>query len=199
MKHLTLLAGVFVALAAVMLVGPSGKASAQAVATAVQVQSGDSLDKIAQRFGTTYVRLFNANPQIADPDMIYAGQSVRIPADAEQLPARPIPGAVQSAVVAKPKKVAPAKPKAKAVVAKPAPGDVWDKLAQCESGGNWSINTGNGYYGGLQFNLGTWQRYGGVGSPAAASREQQIAIAQKVLATQGWGAWPACSAKLGLR
>lgn len=85
----------------------------------------------------------------------------------------------------------------------PAPsapsGGVWDSLAQCESGGNWGINTGNGYYGGLQFSLGTWQAYGGSGMPHQQSREAQIAIAQRVQAGQGWGAWPSCSSKLGLR
>jgi nucleoid-associated protein YgaU len=74
----------------------------------------------------------------------------------------------------------------------------WDAIAQCESGGNWSINTGNGYYGGLQFTLSTWQAYGGTGMPNQASPSQQIAVAERVLASQGWGAWPACSAKLGL-
>jgi resuscitation-promoting factor RpfB len=78
-------------------------------------------------------------------------------------------------------------------------GTVWDSLAQCESGGNWAINTGNGYYGGLQFNLGTWQSYGGSGLPSNASRETQIAIATKVRdASGGYGAWPACAASLGL-
>ncbi len=76
---------------------------------------------------------------------------------------------------------------------------VWDQIAQCESGGNWAINTGNGYYGGLQFNVGTWQSYGGTGLPSDASRETQIAIAEKVrAATGGYGSWPACSASLGL-
>jgi nucleoid-associated protein YgaU len=77
----------------------------------------------------------------------------------------------------------------------------WDRLAQCESGGNWSINTGNGFYGGLQFTASTWRAYGG-GAYASradlASRAEQIAVAQRVLAGQGWGAWPACSRKLGL-
>jgi uncharacterized protein YabE (DUF348 family) len=78
-------------------------------------------------------------------------------------------------------------------------GTVWDALAQCESGGNWAINTGNGYYGGLQFNLGTWQSYGGTGLPSQASRETQIAIASKVRdASGGYGAWPGCAAALGL-
>ena len=76
---------------------------------------------------------------------------------------------------------------------------VWDRLAQCESGGNWAINTGNGYYGGLQFSLGTWRAYGGAGLPSRASRETQIAIATKVRdASGGYGAWPACAASLGL-
>jgi len=77
-------------------------------------------------------------------------------------------------------------------------GGVWDRIAQCESGGNWSINTGNGYYGGLQFSYSTWLAYGG-GSYARtanqASKSQQIAIATKVQASQGWGAWPVCSAR----
>ena len=82
-----------------------------------------------------------------------------------------------------------------------APDSDWDRLAQCESGGNWQINTGNGYYGGLQFAASTWTGFGGGEfAPTAdkASREQQIYVAEKVLASQGWGAWPACSAKLGL-
>ncbi|GAB10543.1 putative resuscitation-promoting factor [Gordonia araii NBRC 100433] len=72
----------------------------------------------------------------------------------------------------------------------------WDAVAQCESGGNWAINTGNGYYGGLQFSLSTWQANGGSGMPHHASREQQIAIAERVLATQGVGAWPTCGGRL---
>lgn len=76
---------------------------------------------------------------------------------------------------------------------------VWDSLARCESGGNWAINTGNGYYGGLQFNLGTWRAYGGTGYPHQASRETQIAVATRLRdATGGYGSWPGCAAKLGL-
>lgn len=81
-------------------------------------------------------------------------------------------------------------------------GGRWDALAQCESGGNWSINSGNGYSGGLQFHPQTWNGYGGNAyAPYAyqASRSQQIAIAEKVLAAQGYGAWPFCSRKLGYR
>ena len=77
-------------------------------------------------------------------------------------------------------------------------GATWDALAQCESGGNWSINTGNGFYGGLQFTQQSWNGVGMSGSPATASRAQQIEAGERLLAIQGWGAWPACSAKLGL-
>ncbi len=78
-------------------------------------------------------------------------------------------------------------------------GTVWDALAKCESGGNWAINTGNGYYGGLQFSLSTWQGYGGPGYPHEQSRETQIMIAERVrAATGGYGSWPHCSQSLGL-
>ena len=95
--------------------------------------------------------------------------------------------------------VATGAPLALAGTASAAPESAWDRLAQCESGGNWSTNTGNGYYGGIQFNATTWRAFGG-GSGLAhqASREQQIAVAERVLAKQGWNAWPACSRKLGL-
>jgi resuscitation-promoting factor RpfA len=77
---------------------------------------------------------------------------------------------------------------------------VWDRIAQCESGGNWHINTGNGYYGGLQFSASTWRAYGGTAhAPTAdqATKAQQIAVATKVQRAQGWGAWPTCSARAG--
>ncbi len=73
-----------------------------------------------------------------------------------------------------------------------ADGMNWDAVAACESGGNWAINTGNGYYGGLQFSLGTWRANGGNGSPHNASREEQIRVAENVLRSQGRGAWPVC-------
>ncbi|MGH3971758.1 MAG: transglycosylase family protein [Pseudonocardiaceae bacterium] len=73
----------------------------------------------------------------------------------------------------------------------------WDAIAQCESGGNWAIDTGNGYSGGLQFKPSTWRANGGVGNPANATREQQIAVAERVLASQGIGAWPVCGKYAG--
>jgi Transglycosylase-like domain len=75
----------------------------------------------------------------------------------------------------------------------------WDALAECESGGDWHINTGNGYYGGLQFSLGSWQAVGGTGYPHENSRETQITMGQRLYASSGWGAWPACTAQLGWR
>jgi hypothetical protein len=73
----------------------------------------------------------------------------------------------------------------------------WDAIAKCESGGNWAINTGNGYYGGLQFSPATWKSNGGTGMPHQASRAEQIRVAENVLRTQGIGAWPTCGKKAG--
>lgn len=78
-----------------------------------------------------------------------------------------------------------------------ADGSTWDSLAECESGGNWATDTGNGYAGGLQFSQSTWEANGGTGNPADASRSEQIQVAEGVLDTQGWGAWPECSAQVG--
>jgi resuscitation-promoting factor RpfA len=94
--------------------------------------------------------------------------------------------------------VATGVPLALAGTASAAPESAWDKLAQCESGGNWKINSGNGYYGGIQFNASTWRAYGGSGMPHQASKSEQIAVAERTLAAQGWGAWPACSRKMSL-
>lgn len=79
-----------------------------------------------------------------------------------------------------------------------APLEAWETLAQCESNGNWAINTGNGFYGGLQFTPSSWAAAGGSGSPAAASKAEQIRVAENLLQMQGWGAWPACAAKHNL-
>jgi LysM repeat protein len=169
----------------------------------VNVKEGDTLSAIADNHQTTYIRLFDANQQISDPDVINPGDNVRIPAPNEQLPDRPLP------VAAAPAPAPAAAPVAAVSVPRPAPqpvaanyaagdGSVWDSLAQCESGGNWAISTGNGFYGGLQFTLSSWAGVGGSGYPNLASREEQIARAQILQSRQGWSAWPACSAKLGL-
>ncbi|MFD3810506.1 transglycosylase family protein [Rhodococcus sp. NPDC058639] len=108
----------------------------------------------------------------------------------------PAPAVVR--VGTKPKPAPPAPPAAPAS----GRGSTWDSLAQCEATGNWAANTGNGFYGGLQFTQQTWAAFGGTQyAPRAdlATREQQIAVAEKVQAGQGWGAWPSCTSKLGLR
>jgi len=89
---------------------------------------------------------------------------------------------------------------AAAPAANAAPDSVWDRVAQCESSGNWNISTGNGFFGGLQFTSSTWRAFGGAqfaGSANQATREQQIIVAERVLAGQGWGAWPVCSRTAG--
>jgi hypothetical protein len=81
-------------------------------------------------------------------------------------------------------------------------GETWNALSRCEAGGNWAINTGNGFYGGVQFDQNTWERNGGLRYAQRAdlaSREEQIAIAEVTRARQGWGAWPTCSGRLGVR
>jgi LysM repeat protein len=202
MRKVALGAAVFV-VAAIMVVG-SKKASAQAPQNntnqpqTVVVQPGDSLSKIGNNHNTTYQRLFYANTQIKDPDLIHPGDTLRVPRPDEQLAERPLPANAPAPAVQA--RQTTSRPVAQSA---PAPtstgGDVWDRLAQCESGGNWAINTGNGYYGGLQFSIRTWQAVGGVGYPHQASREEQITRGQILQARSGWGQWPACSTKLGLR
>lgn len=207
------LAGIFAAVWSMPVAAQAGQkpvpattASATPTPVIEIVDPGDTLSEIAQMHHTTYVRLYNANEHIQNPDIIHPGNSVRIPAADEQLPVRPLPS--QQAAASRPT-VQPAAAAGQAVsrpvrtyASIPTDGSVWDRLAKCEAGGNWAINTGNGYYGGLQFTAGTWSGHGGGQfAPRAdlASREQQIVIGERVLASQGWRAWPACSAKLGLR
>lgn len=165
----------------------------------VKVQEGDNLSRIAEANGTTYQRIFDANESIQDPNIINPGQELRIPDVSEQLATRALPVAVPVAVESYDYSVSAPAQAAPRAVQSVGDGSVWDQLAQCEAGGNWSINTGNGYSGGLQFSPGTWRAHGGIGDASSASREQQIAVAESVQASQGWGAWPSCSARLGLR
>ena len=168
------------------------------VSVIVEVVSGDTLSKIADEHSTTYQRLFYANPDISNPNIIVPGQKIRIPFGDEVLAERALP---VEAPVASHTYTAPARAAAQATPVV-ADGSVWDALARCESGGNWAINTGNGYYGGLQFNYSTWLSNGG-GAYAEradlATREQQIDIASRLQAARGWSPWPACSSSLGLR
>lgn len=170
---------------------------AKVVTNNVVVNPGDTLDGIATAHQTTYIRMFDANTNIVDPNLIYPGDTYRIPAPDEQLADRPLPGAAvaQTAPVSAPAAYAPKASYAPAVSY--TSGSMWDSIAQCESGGNWAINTGNGYYGGLQFTQQTWAGAGGLAyAPRAdlATPAQQIAIASKL----SLGNWPVCGAKAGL-
>ena len=100
---------------------------------------------------------------------------------------------------AAPETTAAVAPTAAAAPTQSVPTSTWDRLAQCESGGNWNTNTGNGFSGGLQFTPSTWKAFGGTGQAHKASKAEQIRVAENVLDGQGWKAWPACTKKLGLR
>ena len=176
----------------------------------VVVKRGDSLSKLAKRAKLTSWRpLWDLNKKIHHPNLIYPGQKLLIPAKGEKVKHRPLPALAVTRAVSQERSAAPASSSGasssrRSTVTRSAStssvgGSVWDRLAQCESGGNWGINTGNGYSGGLQFAPGTWRANGGTGSAHNASRSEQIRVAERVRASQGWGAWPACSAKLGLR
>jgi resuscitation-promoting factor RpfB len=187
------------AVATVFAVANTGSASAQnqnetPKPNNIVVQPGDTLSKIATAHATTYTRLYDANTQIAHPDVIHPGDNIRIPTPEEQLASRPLPTPPQPVAAAP--KAAVAKPRAVSTV---NDGSVWGRLAACESGGNPATNTGNGYYGAYQFSLSTWRSVGGSGLPSDASMAEQTARAQTLQARSGWGQWPACSAKLGLR
>lgn len=170
----------------------------------VTVQSGDYLEKIATENQTTSLRLFYANTGVSNPDLIYPNQQLRVPTAEEALTPREVPTnqsvpTPTPAVGAQAAAPAPAPARVATSSAPAVAAGVWDRLAACEAGGNWHINTGNGYYGGLQFSLSSWRAVGGSGLPSNASREEQIQRGKMLQARQGWGAWPSCSAKLGLR
>jgi LysM repeat protein len=175
------------------------------------VQQSDTLSAIAAHtYGKAadWPAVWWANRhQVPDPNVIAAGQRLRLPASG-QVPAwmaraaratmpAPAPAAAPAAAVSVPQ----ADPPATAPVSTAAPassgGANWSAIAACESGGNWSASTGNGFYGGLQFSEQTWLAYGGgqyASSANQATEAQQIAVAQRVLGGQGIGAWPVCGA-----
>ena len=171
------------------------------------VRAGDSLSAIAAHaYGSAadWPAVWWANRHhVANPNMIAAGQRLRLPASG-QVPrwmARAALAAIAAPESAAPVRTPQAGPSAPAQAAAPAPpssgGANWAAIAACESGGNWSANTGNGFYGGLQFTEQTWLANGGgqyASTAAGASRSQQIAVAQRVLGSQGIGAWPVCGA-----
>jgi LysM repeat protein len=162
----------------------------------VNINQGDSLSSIATANQTTYNKLYDANTKISDPDVIYTGDTLRVPDPSEQIPSRALPTApvatTEPQVSSQSYTYTPPKPAATPVYSN---GNTsWDRIAACESGGNWAINTGNGYYGGLQFTQATWAGAGGLAyAPRAdlATRDQQIAIASKL----SIGNWPVCGSR----
>ncbi len=176
------------------------------------VGSADTLQSIALQFGLDpddgWRRLFDANPQIERPELLPVGLVLRIPDAAEVLTPRalptqePTPEPTEEATAEEEDEEDEETAEEAEAPADDAPavpsGSVWDQLAQCESGGNWSINTGNGYYGGLQFSASSWRAVGGTGLPHQHSREEQIRRGELLQDAQGWGAWPTCARKLGL-
>jgi LysM repeat protein len=177
---------------------PPAPTPSPAVPPTVTVHAGDYLTKLAADNNTTSLRLFYANPAVTDPDLIFPAEVLRVPAATEQLVPRDVPVNQQIATPTTPQSTQAAQPQTSASSApSAATGDVWDRIAACEAGGNWAINTGNGFYGGLQFTLSSWQAVGGSGSPSDASKSEQIARGQMLQARQGWGAWPVCSGKAG--
>jgi LysM repeat protein len=162
----------------------------------VTVVGGDTLSAIANAHGVTVQRLFDANEQIANPDIINPNDQITIPVAEREIAHRDIP--VTQPVTAVATTASVPRVRSTAVVTYSGDQTVWDTIAACESGGNWAINTGNGYYGGLQFSLGSWWGVGGEGYPSDATREEQIYRATLLQAKQGWGSWPACARKAGL-
>ena len=180
-----------------------------------RVRYGQGLQEIAWSYGfkgdKAFHRLWDANPQLEATWLERSGITIRIPACGAELERRKLPepppppepepeeteDAEASTDGGDPAPAPEPEPAPEQAAAVPS-GSVWDELAQCESGGDWSINTGNGYYGGLQFSASSWTAVGGSGLPHEHSREEQIKRGKLLQAQQGWGAWPSCAAKLGL-
>ena len=162
-----------------------------------EVKPGETLRGIADDHEIDVERLWAANDDIEDPHLIYVGTELVIPALDVELEVVPLPAWIPVVAVVPP---APSTPS-------PSQGSVWDQVAECESNQTWDIDTGNSFYGGLQFNKMSWDWAVEVGGhdvpewPHHASREQQIAVAETLLAIHpaGWGAWPSCASQLGLR
>ena len=179
-----------------------------AAAETYEVEPGDTLKEIATDHdaATSWQDLAAIN-DLDDPDLIFPGTVLELTGDATA--AAPQPEAAPEAAPQPEAEPAPEPEAAPEPEPEPEPapaestsgvdGATWDRLAECESNGDWSINTGNGYYGGLQFAQSSWEWVGGSGMPHEASRAEQIDRAEVLLQRQGWDAWPACSSQLGLR
>jgi LysM repeat protein len=171
------------------------------------VKRGDTLSAIARRAGlSSWLPIYYANKSIADPNLIFPGQKLVIPGKGEKVQPRAGASAhpthrrvrhhgVKHDSTAHHQTTTHHVRHVSGTSSGSVGSGVWDRIAACESGGNWHINTGNGYYGGLQFTLQSWHAVGGTGRPDQASRETQIKMAERLQRIQGWGAWPVCSAR----
>jgi Transglycosylase-like domain len=194
------------AAAATIVAVASGVAAAATEGSASRVASSQPARTAVDSYGLTQsaLQLAQVRAHVVKIDLRKRGAEARR-ADARRAAARRAAAAQRAAERAAARQAAQQQPTAAASAPSqspqppPASGAVnWDAIAQCESGGNWSINTGNGYYGGLQFTQQTWEAYGGLSyAPRAdlASRAAQIAVAEKVYAAGGLGAWPVCGAQ----
>ena len=175
-------------------------ASASSGSGTYTVKLGDTLSRIAARHGMGWRSLYDANPKISNPNLIFVGDHLTIPSGDGSVWHQDRSSSVErtsSQVSSHSSRQSSSSSQHSSGAV--ASGGVWDRLAQCESGGNWSNNTGNGFYGGLQFTQSSWRAAGGSGSPQNASRSEQISVAQNLQKMQGWGAWPTCSRKIGVR
>jgi hypothetical protein len=177
-----------------------------------KVAYGQGLQGIAKKYGIKgkepFRVLWDANPQLDQLLLERSGITIRIPACGSELQRRKLPKPPPEPEPQEPEEAEETQDADGGSAAESAPEpdpapavadeSVWDRLAECESGGNWSINTGNGYYGGLQFSLNSWRGVGGSGYPHEHSREEQIKRGKMLKANGGWGHWPSCAAKLGL-
>jgi hypothetical protein len=200
---------------ALMAVTISLHPGAHQVAASYTVQPGDSLSTIAAHtYGNAadWPAVWWVNRhQMANPNLIAAGEQLRLPTSGQvptwmahaaqaAIPASaPAPAAVSVPQASAPAaaSVSTAAPASSTAAPASSGGANWSAIASCESGGNWSANTGNGFYGGLQFTEQTWLGYGGGQYASAANQAteaQQITVAERVLAGQGIGAWPVCGA-----
>lgn len=171
------------ALAAFAVIGVASASFADSSNT-YTVKSGDTLSDIASQVGSTWQQLQVAN-HISNPDLIYPGEVLHLSGSSAPSPSvvsNPIVNTEQNSQVSQ----------------SPASSVNWDAVAACESSGDWSASTGNGFYGGLQFTESTWLAYGGgqyAQNPAEASKAAQETVANAVLAGQGIGAWPVCGSR----
>lgn len=183
-----------------------------------KVKHGQGLQQIAKLYGfkgeKAFRVLYDANPQLDQLHLESSGITINIPTCRSRmirrkLPKPPPPPPEPEEEETEAEEPEPAEPSESDSSEESAPepeeeappvaGDsVWDELAECESGGDWSANTGNGYYGGIQFSLETWRSVGGSGYPHENSREEQIKRGKILQEQSGWGQWPACAAELGL-